>query len=256
MSAPVTRERFAGTIKIIQFNLQFYAASLLTVVIITALLAFQLVPQRLELALLLAAAAVIFWTVSSLAVSWYVYDHIRVTRWRWIPDALSIRPRRWVNIHAGLDESTAILRQLFPGTDGLVIDIYDSGEMTEPSIARARRIYPSANPFVAAKFDNLPLPAGDRDTVFLLFAAHELRALAHRIQLFRELARVLQNDGQVILVEHLRDWRNFLAFGPGFLHFWSGREWRQTIRHAGLRIERESCNTPFVRCFLLRNANA
>lgn len=58
----------------------------------------------------------------------------------------------------------------------------------------------------------------------------------------------------VVLVEHLRDWKNFIAFGPGFVHFHSRRSWLRTIREAGLLIERESAVTPFVECFVLRRA--
>jgi hypothetical protein len=65
---------------------------------------------------------------------------------------------------------------------------------------------------------------------------------------------VLRKDGCIVLVEHLRDWKNFLAFGPGFFHFHSRRDWLRTIRDAGLVVEQESPVTPFVECFVLRRA--
>ena len=138
---------------------------------------------------------------------------------------------------------------------GSVVDIYDPAEMTEPSIARARRMYPATEPFVIGTFDHLPLPTGDQDEVFLLFAAHEVRAPERRSQLLRESSRVLKKGGQLLLVEHLRDWPNFLAFGPGFLHFHSQESWRKNIQQAGLTIERENTVTPFVHCFFLKKAD-
>jgi len=56
----------------------------------------------------------------------------------------------------------------------MVVDIYDPQEMTEPSIARAR-LRPSPEPAVSGKLDALLLPNRDRDPLFLLFAAHEIR---------------------------------------------------------------------------------
>jgi SAM-dependent methyltransferase len=218
------------------------------------LLASRRLPQSLQLVVLCGAAVALFWTLSSLLVSWYVYDHVGVTRWQWLHHRLPLPLHRWTNIHAGLDESTSVLRQLFPQTEGSAVDIYDSRETTEPSISRARRIHPSTQPFTSGKYDALPLPDNDYDAVFLLFAAHEVRAADDRTKLLRETARVLRDHGRVVLVEHMRDWKNFVAFGPGFLHFHSSRNWLRSIRGAGLFVEQESRVTPFVACFVLRKA--
>jgi SAM-dependent methyltransferase len=250
----LTQSHFAGVIKIVRFNVQFYALSALGLVAVIFLVVSRLLPPFLELVVLCGAAVVAFWTLSSLFASWYVYDHIGVTRWGWLRSQLPVFPHRWANIHAGLDESTSALRQLFPQTEGSVVDIYDSGEMTEFSIARARRMYPSTGPFKPGKYDSLPLPDDQCDAVFLLFAAHELRITEHRTKLLRETARVLRETGYVVLVEHLRDWKNFLAFGPGFFHFHSKRNWGRSIREAALFVEQESQVTPLVHCFVLRKA--
>jgi ubiquinone/menaquinone biosynthesis C-methylase UbiE len=245
---------FAGVIKIVRFNVQFYILSALGIVGAGLLLASRRLPQSLQLIVLCGAALAMFWTLSSLLVSWYVYDHVGVTRWRWLRPLLPVPLHRWANIHAGLDESTTALRQMFPQTEGSVVDIYDSQEMTEPSIARARRIHPSTAPFHSGKHNALPLSDNDYDAVFLLFAAHEVRTAEHRTGLLREVARVLRETGHVVLVEHMRDWKNFLAFGPGFLHFHSRRNWIRNIRNAGLVVEEESQITPFVACFVVRKA--
>lgn len=245
---------FAGVIKIVRFNVQFYLLSAVGIVGAGFLLASRRLPQSLQSLVLCAATVAVFWTVSSLLVSWYVYDHVGVTRWQWLRPRLPVPPYRWANIHAGFDESTSALRQLFPQTECSVIDIYDSQQMTEPSIERARRLHPSTEPFRSGKHNALPLPDNNYDAVFLLFAAHEVRAAEHRTELLRESARVLRDTGHVVLVEHLRDWKNFLAFGPGFLHFHSRRNWLRSIRNVGLSVEQESQITPFVACFVLRRA--
>jgi ubiquinone/menaquinone biosynthesis C-methylase UbiE len=247
----VTRGKYTGVLSILQYNWQVYAASVCALASMGALLWFRHLPRAGEIVLMGAATLTAFWSLSSLAVSYYVYDYRGVTRWNWIPRILSFPPQQWLNIHAGLDESTVILKQFFPNTRYMVVDIYDHREMTELSIARARRLHSSPEPAVAGKLDALPFPDHDRDTLFLLFAAHEIRQSSRRTALFLESARVLANSGQLLLAEHIRDWKNLVAFGPGFLHFHSRNEWLRLAHDAGLTVEREVCVTPFVRCFLM-----
>jgi SAM-dependent methyltransferase len=244
--------RFAGVVKIVRFNVQFYVLSAAVLAGVGVLIASEKLGPLVEVMVQSSAAVVAFWTLSSLFVSWYVYDYTGVTRWQWLPSRLPVVPHRWANIHAGLDESTSALRQLLPGTEGSAVDIYDPGEMTEPSIARARQIHPASVPFKRGTYDALPLLENDGDAVFLLFAAHEVRDEEHRMHLLRQAASVMREKGCVVLVEHLRDWKNFIAFGPGFFHFYSRRNWLRNIREAGLVVAQESAVTPFVDCFVLR----
>jgi ubiquinone/menaquinone biosynthesis C-methylase UbiE len=250
------RAHYAGVLEILQYNWHFYAASLCAVVATAALLWLRLLPPLDEKVLIAAAALSVFWSIASLLASWYIYDHIGITRWSWLPRALPSPPRQWLNIHAGLDQSTPTLAELFPKTEFTVLDIYDPTEMTEPSIARARKLHPSPYPAIPAKLDALPLRNQTRDTIFLLFAAHEIRQPSLREQFFRELARVLTPSGEILVVEHLRDWKNFLVFGPGFFHFHSRKEWIRLAREAGLSVESEIPITPFVRYFLMRKPSS
>lgn len=245
------RGKCDGVLQILQYNVGYYVASLITLVVTSTLLWLQLVPWRMEMGLAGLASLAMFWSLSSLIISYYVYDYAGVTRWKWLPGMVLFPPRRWLNIHTGLDQSTEILREFFPGTGYVVLDIYDPQEMTEPSIARARRVQLVRHSAVPSKLDRLPLPDRDRDTLFLLFAAHEIREPKRRVAFFQEAARLLGTPGQLLLVEHLRDWKNFVAFGPGFLHFYTRREWLRIASEAGLTIEREGWATPFVRCFVM-----
>jgi ubiquinone/menaquinone biosynthesis C-methylase UbiE len=79
-----------------------------------------------------------------------------------------------------------------------------------------------------------------------------LRTDETRGALFAELRRVLGPGGRVVVAEHLRDWANFMAFGPGFLHFHSRRAWTRCFERARFAIESEFSITPFVRVFVLR----
>ena len=249
------RGQYDGVLSILRYNKRSYLASACVLLAVVLLLWLHVLPRVFELILIAAAVFALFWSLSSILASCYVYDYIGVTRWRWIPGMLAFPPENWLNIHAGLDESTEILQDLYPGTRYLVLDIYDPLEMTEPSIAIAREAHALSQPTaIAAKLEALPVSDATHDSVFLLFAAHEIRQAKRRSEFFSEAARVLSNGGQLLLVEHLRDWKNFVAFGPGFWHFQSRREWRRVAHEAGLTIEREKSITPLVRSFLLSKA--
>jgi len=244
-----TRGPYQGVLQILRFNWRFYAGTLALAA--GGLLALPYLPVPPLLRVLLAAGffAAIFWMCASLAVSHYVYDRYPLYDLTWIAHALSQTPRRWVNIHAGLDETSEILAALFPDAHGDIWDIYDPREMTEPSIEEARRSRPASR---AADWRALPAADQTLDAAFLIFAAHELRRPESRSRFFQDLARVLRPGGEVVLVEHLRDWPNFLAFGPGFLHFFTASAWRQSAASAALEIRAEFSRTPFVHVFILR----
>ena len=239
----------SGVFDILRYNRGYYSVSLSFIAAAALWLGTGVLPAPLCAAVAVALAPAAFWTAASLFVSWFVYDHAAITRCHWLPGILRFPPRRWIQIHAGLDEASAILERMFPDARSAVLDIYDPAEMCEPSIARARRLHPPLRPPSTAILDALPAPAGACDTVFVLFAAHEIRDRVRRVTFFRELARVLCRNGQILVAEHLRDWRNFLAFGPGFLHFYSRAEWLRVAREAGLVLEAEAGLTPFARCF-------
>jgi SAM-dependent methyltransferase len=194
------------------------------------------------------------WIVASLVASWIIYDRSPLSRWEWIGDAIAVRPRSWINIHAGFDESTPALRRLLAPSQGRVFDIFNPEEMSEPSIVRARRL---SRPEVDAEcvdFQHLPAAGKSIDAAFLLLSAHELRTETARQRFFGELHRILSPDGRVIVAEHLRNGANFAAFGPGFLHFFSRRTWARCFRQARFVIDREFSITPFIRVFVLRRS--
>lgn len=241
---------YHGMLQILRYNQPMYAKA--GAAALVAVLALVLLPMPRTLALLVTAgvAATLLWSGSSLLVSHWVYDRSPLRGWDWLAGLFSSPPRRWASIHAGLDETSGALARIFPADAGIVFDVYDPAEMTEPSIVRARRLALD-RAATAADFRALPLPDTSQDAVFLIFAAHELRRPESRLRLFREIVRVLIPGGRVVLVEHLRDGRNFLAFGPGFLHFFSRRDWLRAAAAADLTLREERRVTPFVAVLVL-----
>jgi SAM-dependent methyltransferase len=202
--------------------------------------------------LLMALTPAVFWMVASLAVSHYVYDRFPLYDLQWLARALQRAPRRWINIHAGWDETSGLLQAIFPDAIGEAVDLFDPRVMTEASIRQARKASRAAIPATPAHYDALPFEDATVDAVFVIFAAHELRRQAQRVKFFSEIARVLTPGAECLVVEHARDGWNFLAFGPGFLHFFSQRVWRRAAHQAGLALQNEFGLTQFVHAFVFR----
>ena len=243
-----SRTPYQGLLQIFKYNRPFY---LRTISGVTAAIVLSVrAPPVLRVLFMLAIGSAVFWICSSLLVSHYVYDRSGLYRLCWLPGCLSRPPMRWLSMHAGIDEITPAIHSLFPDSEGQITDIYDPREMTEPSIKRAR--CGAAVPSVYAAGQGLPARDQEFEAAFLIFAAHELRHHLARVQLLREISRVLRAGGELVLVEHLRDWANFLAFGPGFLHFFSARTWETAAKEAGLPIRLHRTLTPFVHIFVFQ----
>lgn len=241
---------FDGVIQIFVYNWPFYAAALIVDLTgAAALVIFKLPPLDRMLAFLAVSIAT-FWAASSLLVSHYIYDRSGLYRWEWLTCVLPQGAGSWVNIHAGLDQTTIALVKMFPTEQHTSLDVYVPSQMTEPSIARARRRTQTSAEADTANPAALPLADSAWDTVFVIFAAHELRSHEAKVKLFAEIFRSLRPGGRIVVVEHLRDWKNFLAYGPGFLHFFAAPEWTDTSREAGLEVQDQRWITPFVKCFV------
>lgn len=253
MAPPAKRGAFTGALAILRYNWPFYAAAGLVVIGGVAAASLPIVPPALQGMAAVGAAVAGWFACASFLASHWVFDRSELTRWRWLSRDCVPAPARWVHINAGLDETNARLSEIFPGAEGKVLDIYDPASLAEPAIARARE-QKAVVPGIRARSDALPVEDGWADGVFLLMTAHEIRKPSDRETFFRELARILSENGRVVVVEHLRDLANALAFGPGVSHFLPRREWLRLGVVAGLEVERERRFTPFVRVFVYRHA--
>src|SRR5690606_24296019 len=138
---------------------------------------------------------------------------------QWLQKLVPGKADRIVNINAGFDETSFILQQKFPQATLEVFDFYNPTYHTEPAIVRARNVslvFPGTRKTAT---DSVPVKDQSADIVFLLSAAHEIRSLEEKIMFLTECRRICKPGGQLIMVEHLRDFPNFLAFTVGFTHF-------------------------------------
>lgn len=245
-----TRGRLQGMLAIAGFNWPFYAAA--SAVMAASLFGLFANSPTIKLSSAAAFVGAGYFLVGSLGVSHLVYDRSDLYRWTWLDRALrGGNFRRAIFCHCGFDETSEVLRERYGEIEWLTLDHFDEGRMTEASIRRARPKYPPAPGTLPCPYDRWTAPDGTADFVLGLLAIHELRSETERRAWFSEARRCLARDGRIVLVEHLRDLPNFIAFGPGFLHFHSRESWREAWEKCRLFLHDEFCVTPWVRVFVL-----
>ncbi|MFJ9607976.1 class I SAM-dependent methyltransferase [Kitasatospora sp. NPDC101176] len=252
MTAAPPARRPSGVREVIRYNWPLYTAGVLTAAGGWAA-ARHLPGPAAALARAGAATAAAHLLISTLA-TWCVYDRSELHTYDWLPALLPDGPGTHLVVSAGLDEVSRPIAARHPAAHQRVADLYDPALTTEGSIRRARRHVPPAPGTVPARPGELPAATDSLDTVFAVFAAHELRRPADRRALFAEVARALRPGGTLLLVEHLRDAANIAAYGPGAWHFLPRSVWLGHAAEAGLRPAAERRIAGLVAAVAFRSA--
>lgn len=238
---------------IARLNWPFYFAAI--AVALVALAGLFVLPGLWKLPAGLALVGAAYFLFGSLGVSHLVYDRSDLYRWGWLRRVLQgTNVQRAIACHCGFDEVSAALRRDFGNVQWQVLDHFDEKQMTEPSIRRARALFPPGVGTAPSPYNAWAVPAESADIVLGLLAIHELRTEVERGAWFAESRRCLRPGGRVIIAEHVRDVANFFAFGPGFLHFHSPASWTRCWESAGFHCVEQFRITPFVRVFILSAA--
>ena len=246
------RKPFQGVFNIIRFNWHFYVMALTLIIILFS--AANCFEKPIQISAYSVGILIAFSTIVSLLVSYYIYDLSGLYDLTWIVSKGT--ENLIVNINAGFDETTVLLKNKFKSAEIIALDFYDPIKHTEISIKRARKAYPSAANTKQVITTTLPLADNSADKIFIIFSAHEIRNDEERSLFFKELRRAIKPDGQIYLMEHLRDTVNFLAYNIGFLHFYQKNTWLKTFEDAKLIIKQEIKITPFISTFILtKNGN-
>lgn len=242
----IDRKPAEGVLNILRFNWPYFAWSGAGAFLLVGLALAGPVwfarPAALALVILAFAISI------PLLVSFYLYDFSGLYRMTFLDDRA---PAKIVNLTAGFDEITPILRAKFPHAEILTCDFFDPKRHREPSIQRARSLFPPQPGTLSISTSHLPLPDEETDLVVGFLSLHEIRDEKERVRFLIEARRVLAPQGTIIVVEHLRDLPNLLAYSIGFLHFHSERTWRKAFAKAGLHLSREQKLTPFLSLYEL-----
>lgn len=244
----IERRKFQGVLNILSFNRHFYVIGLM---VLAALFLIHFLAEWPAIIFWLILAAFMYGLIMPLIVSAYVYDFSGYYKFNWLKKIVSDneKVKLIININAGFDETSFIIKNKFPESDLRVFDFYNVKQHTEPAIIRARKvslIYPNTQQIAS---NSIPLTDNTVDIIFLLSAAHEIRSHEEKVQFLKECNRLCKPGGKVIMVEHLRDVPNFLAFSVGFTHFFSRSVWKNAFVRAGFSSFQETKFTPFMSIF-------
>lgn len=247
----IKRRKFQGVLNILSFNRHFYVFGLIALALI---ITSHLVFNWSDLLYRIIIFAFLYGLIMPLLVSAYIYDFSGYYNFNWLQrfKLEDSGEKLILNINAGFDETSFIIKNIFPESDLKVFDFYNAERHTEPAIIRARKVslvYPGTRQILS---NSIPLKDNSVDIIFLLSAAHEIRSQAEKIDFLKECHRLCKQNGKVIMVEHLRDFPNFLAFSVGFTHFFSKRVWKKAFEKAGFSSFTETKFTPFMSIFNCR----
>lgn len=240
------QSRFSGMLRVVQFNAPLYLAAAVTVAILFFLIMQPHFGLNLKVILLVIALAIVLQTLASLVASHWIYDLSPLKTWEFLRKIGDDNKRQIVNVHSGYDETSGALRKQFSVSNIATIDLFPALGRREPSIVKARELYPPLTPSVCTSIDNWPIADSSVDLILIAFAAHELRDAAKRELLFAQASKVLNEHGRIVLVEHVRDLANFIAFGPGFMHFLPLSEWIRCAKVSNLKIDKQYRITPLI----------
>jgi ubiquinone/menaquinone biosynthesis C-methylase UbiE len=244
----IKRKKFQGVLNILSFNRHFYVFGFIVLsIIIISYIMFSW-PSYL---FWIVVAAFLYGLLMPLLVSAYVYDFSGYYNFDWLKkfNFKDCTGTKILNINAGFDETSFIIKHHFPQSDLQVFDFYNAEQHTEPAIVRARKVslvYPNTQQIIT---NHIPLPDNSVDIIFLLSAAHEIRTQPEKIQFLKECHRVCKPNSNVIMIEHLRDFPNFVAFTIGFTHFFSKHIWKKAFNASGFSNFTEEKFTPFMSIF-------
>jgi len=228
----IKRRKLQGVLNILSFNRHFYVIGLL---VLAALIASYFLFDWPAVIFWVIVIAFLYGFIMPLLVSAYVYDLSGYYNFHWLKEQVGKDEKvsQLVNINAGFDETSFIIENKLPGSDLKVFDFYNAKQHTEPAIKRARKVslvYPDTQQIATGH-----IPLKDK-----------------KVQFLKECHRLCKPGGKVIMVEHLRDFPNFLAFTVGFTHFFSRATWKKAFERAGFSSFRETKFTPFMSIFNCR----
>jgi SAM-dependent methyltransferase len=167
---------------------------------------------------------------------------------------------RIVFIDLGLKKIPAVVaRRLIRGRV-TVIDVYNPQLAPSSWLSRAVRQIrrPVGDPrleWKSGNIDLLPLPDSSVPTVMLVMTALEFSQEGDRVQLLKEITRLLTPDGSLILVERARTLTNWLVLGPAASRLPAADYWRSLLSKCGYDVVKDEVHRDLAFIFVARQSS-
>jgi len=244
------RKPYQGVWNVVRFNWHFYLLSFIGVISICLLT--NVVNFEFHWILFIVALLLLISSFNSLLASYYAYDLSGLYKLNWLNELEVEKDSVLVNINAGFDEISLLIKNRYPDVALQVFDFYNEETHTEISIKRARKAYTAFENTQIISSAHIQLNDNSVDYIFLFLSAHEIRDEKERTVFFKELKRILKPAGKIIIIEHLRNGLNFIAYNIGFFHFHTSKTWIKAFESAGLRMIDDSKLNLFISKFTLQ----
>lgn len=244
------RGPFQGIGNILYINWSYYLLTIVLVMILAVLEYLMPSPgiSLYKIAVLLICISLLL----SLIVSYYIYDLSSLYRLTWLNNFPKIPENaKIVNIHAGIDETSQLIKRQFPKAYLLIYSLYDRQRHKEKSIEKAQKKAPLSPYTISISLSFLPLMPNSVDAIFIIISTHRLENQQERIRFFKQMQEALKANGQLIVVEHVRDTLNLLAYTWGASHFLPSKAWHKIFEQSDLLVNQKRKVTPFLTVYSL-----
>ena len=135
----IKRRKFQGVLNILSFNRHFYVFGFIALALIVCS---RFIFNWNYSLFLLVIAGFIYGLLMPLIISAYVYDFSGFYNFDWLANMKleDSKQKLNLNINAGFDETSYIIKNILPESQLQVYDFYDSKRHTEAAIIRARKV--------------------------------------------------------------------------------------------------------------------
>lgn len=230
---------------VLYFNKQKILLGLL-VASLTLVLGFR-TESVLKYVLIVFGALILINILLSIYASYVLYDQSVLYKAKGLVKRFSIKEtEKILMFHASFDPVSVEIERELKEVDLDVYNIYGNRHQVEGAIEVSDRIFPPNPRSIDVKADHIPCNDETVDVILALTALHEIFHHDDRVKFFKEMKRVLKEDGRIIICEQMRDLTNFIHFNIGAFHFLSMSSWEKAISESGLAIKNIEALTRFA----------